>query len=80
LATVDDTLGFEHDIKPLFRDRDRESMMRVAQFDLWAYDDVRQRAAEILGAVTSGKMPCDGAWPADRVQTFQRWTETGMAP
>ncbi len=79
MSTVENALGFEHDIKPLFRERDRESMMRVRQFDLWAYDDVRTNAQAILRTLTDGQMPCDGAWPADRVQVFQRWTETGMA-
>ncbi|MGB9113448.1 MAG: hypothetical protein WCF24_12080 [Acidimicrobiales bacterium] len=80
MSTVEDALGFERDIKPLFRERDRESMMRVRQFDLWAYDDVRTNAQDILRTLTAGRMPCDGAWPADRVQVFQSWTETGMAP
>jgi hypothetical protein len=22
-------------------------------------------------------MPCDGAWPEEKVQVFQRWIETG---
>ena len=30
--------SFENDIKPLFNDRDRGSMLSA--FDLWAYDDV----------------------------------------
>jgi hypothetical protein len=25
-------------------------------------------------------MPCDGAWPADRVEVFKRWTESGFQP
>jgi hypothetical protein len=23
-------------------------------------------------------MPCDGEWPDEQVERFQRWTETGM--
>jgi hypothetical protein len=23
-------------------------------------------------------MPCDGAWPEDRIAVFQRWTESGQ--
>jgi hypothetical protein len=72
------TMTFEHDIRPLFRERDREAMKR--RFDLWSYDDVRVNAQRILGVLRAGRMPCDGAWPADRIDTFERWTETGMAP
>jgi hypothetical protein len=25
-------------------------------------------------------MPCDGAWPAERVEVFRRWTESGFQP
>lgn len=36
---------FDHDIRPLFRERDRESMK--SRFDLWSYDDVHaNRAAD----------------------------------
>jgi hypothetical protein len=80
MSTTESAVSFESDIKPLFRERDRESMMRVAQFDLWSYDDVRAKEQSISEALESGKMPCDGAWPADRVELFKRWAETGMAP
>jgi hypothetical protein len=75
---TEDALAFERDIKPLFREHDRTSMLRA--FDLWSYDDVRAHAASILGALRSGNMPCDGAWPADRINRFELWTETGMTP
>jgi hypothetical protein len=70
-------LSFERDIKPLFRDKDRDSMLRA--FDLFSYSDVSGHADAIVGAVRSGKMPCDGAWPASRVETFQRWIDTGKS-
>jgi hypothetical protein len=73
-------IGFERDIKPLFRERDRESMLQVRQFDLWSYDDVRANAQAILRVVEEGQMPCDGAWPTDRVVAFRHWAQTGMAP
>jgi hypothetical protein len=46
-------------------------------FDLWAYADVSRHADDILARVRSGSMPCDGAWPAEYVATFQRWVEAG---
>lgn len=30
-----------------------------------------------IGALRSGKMPCDGAWPAPQAETFQRWIDAG---
>jgi hypothetical protein len=68
-------LSFERHIKPLFREVDRGSM-RFA-FDLWSHDDVAQHADAILGRLQAGTMPCDGAWPADRVETFRRWIDAG---
>jgi hypothetical protein len=50
--------------------------MRFA-FDLWAYEDVRQHAPEILERVRNGTMPCDGAWPEAWVETFDRWIAAG---
>ena len=68
-------LSFEQDIKPLFRDKDRNSMQRA--FDLFSYSDVSGHADAIVGALRSGRMPCDGAWPASQVETFQRWIDAG---
>lgn len=76
-ASESGTLSFERDIKPLFRDKDRDSMLRA--FDLFSYSDVSGHADAIVGAVRSGKMPCDGAWPASQVETFQRWIDTGKS-
>ena len=74
-ASEGDTLSFARDIKPLFRPKDRDSMRRA--FDLFEYSDVADHADAIIGALRSGKMPCDGAWPADRIETLQRWIDTG---
>jgi hypothetical protein len=73
-----DSVSFATDIKPLFREHDRQSMERA--FDLWSFDDVRAHASDILEHVKNGSMPCDGAWPSERVQVFQRWVDTGTAP
>jgi hypothetical protein len=74
-GTEDGALGFARDIRPLFRDKDRDSMRRA--FDLFDYADVSAHADAIVGALRSGRMPCDGAWPDDRVATLQRWIDTG---
>jgi CDGSH-type Zn-finger protein/truncated hemoglobin YjbI len=77
LPGPDEPLSFAKHIKPLFRDKDRQSMSFV--FDLWSYADVATNAAAILDRVRAGTMPCDGAWPAEKVAVFQRWTESGTA-
>jgi hypothetical protein len=71
----DSQLRFEQDIKPLFRTKDRDSMLRA--FDLFDYADVVQHADAILAALRSGRMPCDGSWPAEQVDKLQRWIDTG---
>jgi len=69
--------GFGTDIKPLFRDRDRQAMQ--SRFDLWSYDDVSRHAEAILTRLRDGSMPCDGAWPQAQIDLFQRWVESGRA-
>jgi len=71
-------VGFEADIKPLFREKDRSSMRGA--FDLWSYDDVVAHADAIAGQLEGGTMPCDGAWPAANVDLFKRWMAGGLAP
>ena len=70
--------SFAADIKPLFREQDRQAM--TFMFDLWAYEDVRSNAEAILSAVETGEMPCDRAWPDDRVSRLRRWIEAGCLP
>src|SRR5262245_55113466 len=45
-------LGFASDIKPLFRDSDRESMGWA--FDLWSYEDVVAHGEEIAERLKDG--------------------------
>jgi hypothetical protein len=72
-----DPIGYAADIKPLFREKDRAAMLR--HFDLWSFNDVREQAAAILARLEQGEMPCDGAWPADRVDLFRQWLAQGTA-
>jgi len=73
--TDEGTPNFEGDIKSLFRERDRASMLDF--FDLWSVDDVKANAAPILAAVREGSMPCDAPWPSEKVNLFQRWVDSG---
>ena len=70
-------VSFATGIRPLFRAKDRESMLRA--FDLFEYPDVARHADAIVAALRSGKMPCDGAWPAAQVEEFQRWIDEGKS-
>jgi hypothetical protein len=73
--TAGDAPSFDEHIKPLFREQDRASM--TFAFDLWSVDDVSQHADAILHRLQQGTMPCDGAWPKERVETFERWITAG---
>jgi hypothetical protein len=70
--------GFEQDIRPLFREKDRQRMEWA--FDLWRYEDVKANAPQILERVENGDMPCDGPWPPDSIEKLRSWIDRGMAP
>jgi hypothetical protein len=76
VSVADERVSFDQDIKPLFRPEDQESMAWA--FDLSSYDEVKDNAEAILERLREGSMPCDGEWPEEQVELFQRWTETGM--
>jgi CDGSH-type Zn-finger protein/truncated hemoglobin YjbI len=78
LPGPNEQIGFEKHIKPLFRRHDRQSMKFA--FDLWAVDEVRHNAHAILERLRNGSMPCDGAWPEEKLDAFERWVGTGMSP
>lgn len=75
LPGSDEEVSFAAHIKPLFRARDRDSM-RFA-FDLWSHDEVSTHAVAIVDRLRAGTMPCDGAWPSERVEVFDRWIAAG---
>ncbi len=77
---VDETSrpGFERDIMPLFRAKDRSSMLQ--RFDLWSHADVLANQDQILDRVRSGNMPCDGSWTEDKVAMFSDWIDGGSLP
>ena len=78
MADSTEPVSFETDVKPLFRERDRSSMEFA--FDLWSADDVSENADAILDRLKAGTMPCDGAWPKEQVDLFERWVARGKAP
>lgn len=72
------TPSFAQDIKPLFREEDRNAMDYI--FDLWDYNDVSTHAEDIFQTLDDGSMPCDEPWSAEQVQLFRRWIDTGKQP
>jgi hypothetical protein len=73
-------LSFATDIRPLFRDTPDVDEMQVFGLDLSSYDEVKARASEIYARLEDGGMPCDEAWPDERLAIFRRWMEEGKAP
>ena len=68
--------SFETDVRPLFRDEDRDAMEYV--FDLHSYEDVRTNAEIIHERLADGSMPCDEEWPEERVAILRSWIDAGM--
>jgi hypothetical protein len=73
-----DQVTYEQDIRPLFRDRDIQSMSFA--FNLSSYEDVRANAEAIYDKLAAGSMPCDGRWPAEDVERFRTWIDNGSPP
>jgi hypothetical protein len=71
-------VSFGRDIRPMFREKDHDSML--GHIDLWSYSDVQAHQDAILERLRNGTMPCDGAWPPGQVGVFQRWIASGSAP
>jgi hypothetical protein len=78
LPKDDEPVRFAADIQPLFREKDRQSMMR--HFDLGYFEDVSSHADRILERLRGGTMPCDGAWPPERTDLLERWIRGGKLP
>jgi hypothetical protein len=51
---------------------DRNSMLFA--FDLWKEADVAMHRQQILLRLRAGTMPCDGAWPDEKIALFERWS------
>jgi hypothetical protein len=71
-------LSFERDVRPLFREKDRDAMLKA--FDLWSLSDVQAHQGAIVEQVRSGAMPCDSRWPTEQVATLERWIAGGGLP
>ena len=77
MSAIGEPISFDQHIKPLFREKDRESM--ISKFDLWSHDDVARLSDAILARLRDGTMPCDGAWADERIALFQDWISAGKS-
>jgi hypothetical protein len=71
-------MRFEIDIKPMFREFDRKTMLFA--FDLWSCADVKANAAKILVRLGEGSMPCDEPWDTKKLEILREWVEAGCSP
>ncbi len=71
LPAAGEAVRFDDHIRPLFRPMDRNSMLFA--FDLWKEADVSLHRQQILLRLRAGTMPCDRAWPDEKVALFERW-------
>jgi len=78
MGDAETSVSFEDDIKPLFRQKDRDRMEWA--FDLWDYEAVKENAEGIHERLEGGDMPCDGEWPEEQVALFKKWMDEGMSP
>lgn len=75
-------LSFQSDIRALFSDLDVDHMKPFGM-DLSAHASVKEHAANILSAVTSGMMPPRGenrTWTREMCDMFERWMKEGCPP
>lgn len=71
-------LSYAKDIRPLFREGDIDCMKPAGiELDEAAWMCVPGNAEMVYGAVSTGEMPPDEPWPADRVTLFKRWMDAG---
>src|SRR6266852_1207030 len=70
-------LSFEADVLPLFRAGDIQCMKNQG-LDLSDWFECRKAAKGILSAVSTGDMPPDGPWSADKIKIFSDWIDEGM--
>jgi CDGSH-type Zn-finger protein/truncated hemoglobin YjbI len=75
---ADEAVSFARHIRQLFRPQDRQSM--AFAFDLWSYEAVKENASAIIDRLRAGTMPCDGPWPPEKTDLFQRWISDDTPP
>jgi hypothetical protein len=61
----------------MFRDVDIDTKQNYG-LDLSSYAEMKNKVQSIYATLAEGTMPCDGAWPKDRVAILKRWMDEGM--
>jgi hypothetical protein len=84
------TSSYARDIKPKFRPGDVTCMARahVKLADAtWMCDPAsgsghadHANARRVYAALSAKKMPPDGAWPQDWLDTYRNWMDAGFQP
>ena len=79
MARASHNIGFEEDIKGIFRQDDRDCMLANSfpQFDLFDWQSVRGAAPRILQRLEAGDMPPDGKLADEVIARFRHWIEDG---
>ena len=73
---VNAQLSFANDIRPLFRQLDRDSMIPFG-LDLHSCRDVKMNFDEIYRRLSDGSMPCDTEWSQDEIHILKVWYQSG---
>ena len=80
------TIGFKHDVLPLFTATDISHMKdpnfvdTPVPLDDFSYMSQPDNAQAVLDQVKSGSMPPGSPWSAPMVATFQQWIDDGLQP
>jgi hypothetical protein len=64
-SSPSEPISYAADIKPLFRERDRNSML--SHFDLWSYGDVSDHAPAILARLSRAR--CHATVPGPPIES-----------
>ena len=76
------SLGFAHDIRPMFTDMDVAHMKKA--FDLSDRDSVFAHADAIYATVSTGEMPPPNSgeppWTPEMCAKFKAWQDAGGPP
>ncbi|NES04200.1 MAG: hypothetical protein F6K22_15975 [Okeania sp. SIO2F4] len=73
-----DGVGYNIDIRPLFRDFDVETLQQLDRINLDDVENVRANAEKLRERLNKGSLPYDACWSDDRIELFNRWIDSEM--
>jgi len=73
-----DRVGYQGDIRQLFRDFDVETLQRLDGIDLDNVENVRANREKLRERLNKGSLPYDACWSDDLIDLFNRWIDSGM--